>query len=236
MSPTNLNLAELIEQLDTDLPNTSVLDKISEAQVRSHTLTALGDQLVGHYVAQAKEEGASWSEIGDAIGVTKQAAQQRHGTGIFERFTDRARHSVVLAQEAARAHRHGFIGTEHVLAGLVAETQGLASKIVVERVGSYDAATAAIRARLVEDGTKTPHGHIPFTPRAKTALDEAIRASAAMGHGFVGTEHVLVGVMSVPEGVGEAILKDIGFDKDGLTELVHTRVDAFLRERRDSTP
>lgn len=236
MSPSNLNLEELIEQLETDLIDATVLDKVSEAQLRSASMAALGDQLVGHYVAQAKQEGASWSEIGDAIGVSKQAAQQRHSPGIFERFTDRARHSIVLAQEIARNHRHGYIGTEHMLLGLLDEPKGLASQILVERAGSVDAVRTAIETRLYEDGKKTPRGHIPFTPRAKSALEEALRAARELGHDFVGTEHMLLGLMAVPQGVAEVALLDMGFDKAGLTEIVRTKVAEILAQRKDETP
>src|SRR6201999_2377029 len=111
MSPLNLDLTDLIANIDDDLPATAALAKVAEAHSRSHTLAALGDQLVSHYVAIARDEGASWSEIGDAIGVSKQAVQQRHSPQLFSRFTDLSRHAVVLAQESARNHRHDYIDT-----------------------------------------------------------------------------------------------------------------------------
>ena len=126
MSPLDISLADLIAHLDEELPDASALTRISEAQLRAQTLSDLGDQLVGHYIGKARQASASWSEIGDAIGVSKQAAQQRHTPAAFERFTDLNRHSIVLAQEAARTHKHDFIGTEHILLGLLRETRGLA--------------------------------------------------------------------------------------------------------------
>jgi hypothetical protein len=236
MSPLNLSLEELIERLETDLFEGSTLEKVSEAQLRSHSMAALGDELVGHYVARAKQEGASWSEIGEAIGVSKQAAQQRHSSGAFEHFTDRARHSIVLAQEIARGHRHEYIGTEHLLLGLVAEPKGLASLILADRVGSAEAVRAAIESRLFEDGKRTPRGHIPFTPRSKAALQEAVSAARDLGHAFVGTEHVLLGLVSVPQGVAQAALLDMGFDKENLTEVVRARVAELLAQHKDESP
>src|ERR1700759_972200 len=131
MSPLNISLTDLIERLDADLPDASDLARITEAQLRARTLSDLGDQLVGHYVGKARQASASWSEIGDAIGVSKQAAQQRHTPAAFERFTDLNRHSIVLAQEAARTHKHDFIGTEHILLGLLGEPRGLAYEVLL---------------------------------------------------------------------------------------------------------
>src|SRR5947209_16595643 len=122
MSPVNVKLTELVEALDNELAESGALAKISEAQLRARTLTDIGDQLVGHYVALARADGASWQQIGEAIGVSKQAAQQKLGSQLgeptFARFTKRARAVVVGAQEAARIRKHDYIGTEHLLIGL----------------------------------------------------------------------------------------------------------------------
>lgn len=235
MSPLNISLDDLITRLDDDLPGSTVLAKITEAQSRAGTLAALGDQLVGHYVAQAKEDGASWSEIGDAIGVSKQAAQQRHSLGAFQRFTDLARHSIVLTQEVARSHRHNYIGTEHLVLGLLSEPRGLAAKLMIEKAGDEAAANTTLAAQLGEAGTRMPQGHIPFTPKAKTALEAANRESVALGHHFVGTEHVLLGVMTVEDCKGAAGLRALGFDADGLRDLVRTAVDALMAQPRENT-
>src|SRR5438445_13758438 len=118
MTPLNISLADLIARLDEDLPDADDLARISEAHLRAQTLSDIGEQLVDHYVGKAKQAGASWSEVGDALGVSKQAAQQRRAPAAFDRFTDLNRHSIVLAQEAARTHKHDFIGTQHLLPGL----------------------------------------------------------------------------------------------------------------------
>src|SRR5437588_1421583 len=178
MSPLNISLADLIARLDAELPDANDLARISEAQLRAHTLSDLGDQLVGHYVGQAKQGGASWSEIGDAIGVSKQAAQQRHAPAAFERSTDLARHSIVLAQEAARTHKHDFIGTAHMLLGLLGEPRGLAYRILVAKTGSEQGVRAAIEEAMPPAGRKAPRGHIAFRSESKTAIEEAQRASA----------------------------------------------------------
>lgn len=230
MSPLNLSLTELIEKLDQDVPKGTALEKITEAQLRSHTLNALGDQLVGHYVAQAKAEGASWSEIGDAIGVTKQAAQQRHSPQIFERFTNHARHAIVLAQEAARSHKHNFIGTEHVLLGLLGVPEGLAYEMLVREAGSEDAVRKAVDGQLQPPEKKAPRGHIAFTPTSKEALDATIQAAKDWGHDFVGTEHVLVGLLAVPSGAGAIALSTLGITQETMRPKIQAELTRRLAE------
>src|ERR1700760_5160867 len=156
MSPLDISLADLIARLDGELPDAGALARISEAPPRARILADLGDQLVGHYVGKAKQAGASWSEIGDAIGVSKQAAQQRHAPAPFERFTDLNRHSIVLAQEAARTHKHDLIGTEHILLGLLGEPRGLAHQLLVAKTGSEQAVRTAIEAAMPPGRKKAP--------------------------------------------------------------------------------
>ncbi len=224
MSPLSISLTDLIERLDADLPEATALARITEAQLRARTLSDLGDQLVGHYVGQAKQAGASWSEIGDAIGVSKQAAQQRHSPAPFERFTDLNRHSIVLAQEAARTHKNDFIGTEHMLLGLLGEPRGLAYEVLVASAGSEPRIHEAIEAAMRPGGKKAPRGHIAFEAESKAAIEQAIRAAADLGHDFVGTEHSLLGLMRVGESRAARILRGLGFTADGLQETIRTEV------------
>ncbi len=224
MSPLNISLTDLIERLDADLPEATALARITEAQLRARTLSDLGDQLVGHYVGKAKQAGASWSEIGDAIGVSKQAAQQRHSPAPFERFTDLNRHSIVLAQEAARTHKNDFIGTEHMLLGLLGEPRGLAYEVLVASTGSEPRIHEAIEAAMRPGGKKAPRGHIAFEAESKEAIEQAIRAAADLGHDFVGTEHSLLGLMRVGESRAARILRGLGFTADGLQETIRTEV------------
>jgi ATP-dependent Clp protease ATP-binding subunit ClpC len=112
---------------------------------------------------------------------------------VFERFTERARQVVVLAQEEARALRHNYIGTEHLLLGLLREEEGLAARVL----RSLDVELEAVReqvARIVGTGEEATSGQIPFTPRAKKVLELALREAKAMGHGYIGTEHVMLGL------------------------------------------
>jgi ATP-dependent Clp protease ATP-binding subunit ClpA len=124
---------------------------VTEAQIRAHLLADVGEQLMGHFVNAAKEAGASRSAIGEALGVSKQAAQQR-GRQFFAGFTKRAAHAVVLAQDAARIRRSTDIGTEHLLLGLLGEQEGLAARIVVRHAGSPERAEQAVAGVLRPDG------------------------------------------------------------------------------------
>jgi hypothetical protein len=211
MSPLNISLADLIARLDAELVDASDLDRISEAQLRAHTLADLGDQLVGHYVGQARQAGSSWSQIGDAIGVSKQAAQQRWVPAAFDRFTRRARHVIVLAQEAARVRKHHYIGTEHLLLGLLGEPEGVGALVLVDLVGSTSAVSAAVDGRL-DPGTENSPAKIPFTPRGKETLEQAMIQAKSLNHDFVGTEHLLLGLLAVEEGVAAIVLTELNVD------------------------
>jgi hypothetical protein len=224
MSPLNVSLADLIARLDEELPGASDLARISEAHLRAQTLSGLGDQLVGHYVGQAKQAGASWSEIGDAIGVSKQAAQQRHAPAAFERFTDLNRHAIVLAQEAARTHKHDLIGTEHILLGLLGEPRGLAYEVLMAKTGSEQNIRDAIEEAMPPAGKKAPRGHIAFRPESKEVIEQAHRASAGLGHDWVGTEHLLLGLIRAQESRAAQILRNLGFTPDELHETVSTKI------------
>jgi hypothetical protein len=231
MSPLNISLTDLIERLDADLPEATDLARITEAQLRARTLSDLGDQLVGHYVGKAKQAGASWSEIGDAIGVSKQAAQQRHSPAPFERYTDLNRHSIVLAQEAARTHKHDSIGTDHLLLGLLGEPRGLAYQVLMASTESEQQIVDAIEAAMRPAGKKTPRGHIAFEAGSKEAIEQAMRAAAELGHDFVGTEHSLLGLIRVEPSRAAQVLRGLGFTADGLRETVRTEVAHRLAAR-----
>ncbi|MDH6220501.1 Clp protease N-terminal domain-containing protein [Streptomyces pseudovenezuelae] len=224
MSPLDISLADLIARLDEELPESDELGRISEARLRAQTLSDLGDQLIDHYVSKAKQGGASWTEIGDAIGVTKQAAQQRHAPGPFERFTNLNRHSIVLAQEAARTHRHDSIGTEHMLLGLLGEPRGLAYEVLVAKTESEQRVRDAIEEALPPAGAKALRGHIAFRPESKDAIGQARRVAAELGHDWVGTEHSLLGLIHVEESPAAQILRNLGFTSDELHETVKTEV------------
>ena len=125
---------------------------------------------------------------------------------MFERFTNRARHTVVLAQEEARQLHHNYIGTEHVLLGLLGEPEGYAGRILASFGITRDGAREEVRA-MVGTGTDAPSGHIPFTPRAKKTLELALREALQLHHNYIGTEHILLGLIREGDGVAAQIMK-----------------------------
>jgi ATP-dependent Clp protease ATP-binding subunit ClpA len=125
---------------------------------------------------------------------------------MFERFTNRARHVVVLAQEEARELQHNYIGTEHILLGLVAESGGLASQALARFGMTLDGTRDEVKA-MIGIGKAKPSGHIPFTPRAKKVLELALREALQLNNDFIGTEHILLGLIREGDGVGPQIIK-----------------------------
>jgi hypothetical protein len=132
---------------------------------------------------------------------------------MFERFTDRARRVVVLAQEEARLLNHNHIGTEHILLGLIHEGEGVAYLALTELGISLDAVRAQVEAEIGQ-GSEAPGGHIPFTPRAKKVLELSLREALQLGHNYIGTEHILLGLIREGEGVAAQVLVGLGAGLD----------------------
>ncbi len=128
---------------------------------------------------------------------------------MFERFTDRARRVVVLAQEEARMLNHNYIGTEHVLLGLIHEGEGVAANALESLNISLEAARHQVE-EIIGQGHAAPTGHIPFTPRAKKVLELSLREALQLGHDYIGTEHILLGLISEGEGVAAQVLQQLG--------------------------
>jgi ATP-dependent Clp protease ATP-binding subunit ClpA len=128
---------------------------------------------------------------------------------MFERFTDRARRVVVLAQEESRLLNHNYIGTEHLLLGLVHEGEGVAAAALAQLGVSLEAVRTQVE-EIIGHGDSSPSGHIPFTPRAKKVLELALREALGLGHDFIGTEHILLGLVREGEGVAAQVLVKMG--------------------------
>src|SRR5262244_979809 len=128
---------------------------------------------------------------------------------MFERFTDRARRVVVLAQEEARMLNHNYIGTEHILLGLIHEGEGVAAKALESLGISLEAVRQQVE-EIIGQGQQAPSGHIPFTPRAKKVLELSLREALQLGHNYIGTEHILLGLIREGEGVAAQVLVKLG--------------------------
>jgi ATP-dependent Clp protease ATP-binding subunit ClpC len=150
---------------------------------------------------------------------------------VFERFTERARQVVVLAQHEARALKHNVIGTEHILLGLLREEEGLAARVL----GSLGVTIEAVRTQVVEihgEPDEVADSQIPFTPRAKKVLELAPLEARALGHNYLGTEHILLGLIRAVEGAGLKVLVNLGLD----AETIRTEVISVLSRKRLRSP
>jgi hypothetical protein len=210
-------------------PEASALERLTLAVQLSENLGELADHVVGHFVDQARRTGASWTDIGQSMGVTKQAAQKRFvprpsqpdlATGnIFARFTDRARKTVVGAQDGARAAGNHVIEPEHLLLALLDDEDSMALRAIAAGGTSPGALREAVRATLPAARDGVPQ-HIPFTPRSKTLLNLTAREALRLGHTFIGTEHILLGLLSDEGSDAARILAAQGVAKRPIEEYV----------------
>jgi Clp amino terminal domain, pathogenicity island component len=221
------------------------LDQVSAAVQVSEQLGDISDHLIGHFVDQARKSGASWTEIGQSMGVTKQAAQKRFvpketafasllddllpGQAFGSRFTDRARRALEAARQTARKHHHSYVGTEHVALGLLTEPDGFAVK-AIEALGVPTAtAREALVAALGPAGESEPVD-LHLTAKARKALALTLREALLLGHNYIGTEHMLLGVLDEGEGRGATTLVSLGLTadstRDWLTRVLQELADA----------
>jgi Clp amino terminal domain, pathogenicity island component len=145
---------------------------------------------------------------------------------VFERFTDRARRVVVLAQEEAGMLNHNYIGTEHILLGLIREGEGIAARALESLGISLETVRQQVEA-IIGQGQQAPAGHIPFTPRAKRVLELSLREALQLGHNYIGTEHILLGLIREGEGIATQVLVRLGADlirvREQVIQLVHDK-------------
>ena len=154
---------------------------------------------------------------------------------MFERFTERARQVVVLAQEEARALKHNYIGTEHLLLGLLREEEGVAARVLDSLQISTEEVRAAV-VRIVGTGEEVATGQIPFTPRAKKVLELALREALSLGHNYIGTEHILLGLIREDEGVAARILLDLDAEPEKIRNEVMRTLSGPTRRGQTGGP
>ena len=151
---------------------------------------------------------------------------------MFERFTDRARRVVVLAQDEARSLNHNYIGTEHLLLGLITEGEGVAAKALESLDINKDAVRSAV-IDIIGEGEKPVEGHIPFTPRAKRVFELSLREALQLGHNYIGTEHLLLGLLKEGEGVASQVLIKLGADLSKVRQTVIELLSGYQRNGDD---
>jgi hypothetical protein len=215
-----VRLDDLIEAIKK--VHSEPLEQLTDAVIAADHLGDVADHLIGHFVDQARRSGASWTEIGRSMGVTKQAAQKRFVPKApgepsepdpsqgFNRFTPRARNVVMAAQNEARAAGNDQIRPEHLVLGLLAEPDAIGPAALVAQGISLQAVREAVTAALPPASDQVP-ALIPFDPRAKKALELTFRQALRMGHNYVGTEHILLALLDLEDGAG--VLADLGADR-----------------------
>ncbi|MFC0527872.1 Clp protease N-terminal domain-containing protein [Phytohabitans kaempferiae] len=211
------------------------LEQLSDAVIAAEHLGEVADHLIGHFVDQARRSGASWTDIGKSMGVTKQAAQKRFvGKGEpftldpeegFRRFTPRARQTVMAAQEAARAAANPQIEPAHILLGLLTEPEGLAAKALVALDVPLERAREAATATLPSGGAPV-EGLIPYDAESKKVMELTFREALRLGHNFIGTEHMLLALLEHENGSG--LLASLGVGK----KAAEIEIDKFLSAYR----
>lgn len=201
---------------------TEALDRVSDAVLAAEYLGEMADHVIGHFVDEARRGGASWTDIGRSMGVTKQAAQKRFvpkdlpevvildQERTFARFTARARHVIEAAQDAAREAGNDRIRPAHLVLGLLSEPESLAVHAVVEQGVSAGRLQGAATAAL-PPSVDTVAELIPFDAQSKKVLELTFRNALRLGHNYVGTEHLLLALLDFEDGHG--LLSDLGVDR-----------------------
>jgi ATP-dependent Clp protease ATP-binding subunit ClpA len=201
-------LDSLIAYVRTLHPEGSPLDHLTDAVVAAGQLDEQADALIGYFVDQARSSGASWSQIGAAMGVSKQAAQKRFvaredelvpESKTFSRFTPRARASVAAAGELARTSESDAIDVNHLAAGAIIDPDGLAAHALRRLAVNEEQIYEALGVGPANDGgdaDPTALRQLRFTPAGREALKEALKAALRLGHNYIGTEHLLLGVIA----------------------------------------
>ena len=215
-----VRLDDLIEAIKT--AHADVLDQLSNAVIAADHLGDVADHLIGHFVDQARRSGASWTEIGRSMGVTKQAAQKRFVSKVpgeasdldpdqgFSRFTERARNVVMAAQNEARAAQNDEIRPDHLVLGLLSEPDALAARSIVAQGVSLESIRQTVMKVLPPAADQVPD-LIPFNQRARKALELTFREALRLGHNYIGTEHILLALLELEDGTG--VLAGLGVDK-----------------------
>ena len=221
-----------LDQLITVVRSAAPDEPLAQLEAASRLRDEVGeltDAVLGHFVDQARRAGCSWSQIGDALGVSKQAAQQRHTARTIptDRLTDRTRLAIGRAGDEARRLGHTSVGTEHLLLGLLAVPECLAAKVLVE-AGITTAGVEAHVTALVGPGAGSDEAaaSLPHTPRAARCLVATLEVALRLGHNYIGTEHLLLSLYREPDGIAARFLQASGLTEEAAT----TRVVQLLLE------
>ncbi|MES9544227.1 Clp protease N-terminal domain-containing protein [Actinomadura sp. NPDC000600] len=230
--PVQVRLDDLINGIKKS--HTDALEQLTSAVLAAEHLGEVADHLIGHFVDQARRSGASWTEIGKSMGVSKQAAQKRFvpkgeksdldPSQGFSRYTDRARKVVVASMSQARAAGHAEITPAHLVLALLTEPEALAAKAILAQDVLLDTVRQAATAALPPGGEEVPE-LIPFGQDAKKALELTFREALRLGHNYIGTEHILLALLEFENGTG--LLSGAGVDKAAAEANITAALEAI---------
>ncbi|MFF9046586.1 Clp protease N-terminal domain-containing protein [Streptomyces parvulus] len=233
---SSVRLDELIDAIKKVHPEP--LEQLQDAVLAGEHLGEVADHLIGHFVDQARRSGASWTDIGRSMGVTRQAAQKRFvpkesadldpGQG-FNRYTPRARNAVMAAHNEAVAAGATEGLPEHLVLGLLTERDALAAKALTAQGVALDAIRAAATAQLPPAAEDVPE-LVPYGPAAKKVLELTFREALRLGHNYVGTEHILLALLEHEN--GEGVLTGLGISKEAVERYVTEALAQVLEATR----
>ncbi|MYS93841.1 MULTISPECIES: Clp protease N-terminal domain-containing protein [Streptomyces] len=215
------------------------LEQLQDAVLAADHLGEVADHLIGHFVDQARRSGASWTDIGKSMGVTRQAAQKRFvpkesadldPSQGFNRYTPRARNTVMAAHNAAKSARNAEGTPEHLVLGLLAEPDGLAAKALVEQGVSLDTVRAAATAALPPAVEEAPE-LVPYGQAAKKVLELTFREALRLGHNYIGTEHILLALLEHEN--GEGVLSGLGIGKERTERYVAEALEKITQAQKE---
>jgi hypothetical protein len=235
-----ISLDDLIDAVLAEHPDGDELQHLSDAVELAAHLGEVADHLIGHFVDEARQSGASWTDIGAHMGVTKQAAQKRFvpresddldfsSGGRLSRFTPRARNVISVARDEAQKRGTMNVGNEHIVLGLISEPDGLAAQAIVAQGVQLDAVRSAVENALGTPGK--PKRVVRFGRGPKRTLVLALREALHLGHNYIGTEHILLGVLRNDDDPAAALLEGLGLRRDPTAEWLVAEIDRIRQAR-----
>ena len=234
--PQPVRLDEMINTIKN--VHDDVLDQLSDAVLAAEHLGEVADHLIGHFVDQARRSGASWTDIGKSMGVTKQAAQKRfvlraetttfESNGGFGRFTPRARQSVIAAQKAAHDAGNIEITPAHLILGVLSDPEALVTKLLRSQRVDPESLRASI---TLPPPAQTVPALIPFSGTARKALELTFREALRLGHNYIGTEHLLLALLELEDGDGA--LHQAGVAKDRVETDLAAALQSLAAGKKD---
>ena len=228
MSPPP-DLQELIDSVVADAGSgADALARLTVAAGTASRLEEAADSMLGHFVDRCRREGRTWTEISAALGVTKQAAHKRFSLASgLERFTPRARAVLQGAPLEAQGLGHNYIGTEHLLAAVQRDTQSMGAAILLDAGVHRPRLLAAIMGHLPTFAGIPAEEPRTMTPRATRALADSLSQAVGLGHNYIGTEHILLGILANPDSLGSKVLGELGVTAAGVRADIEARLATY---------